>query len=58
MYESDSGEITLTFGGDAMISRALMPFREPQFYRPHQSKARLKPVLSSPPKLGRAPAPG
>jgi hypothetical protein len=31
MYESESGDITLTFGGDAMISRALKPFREPGF---------------------------
>ncbi|HLF77240.1 MAG TPA: CapA family protein [Dehalococcoidia bacterium] len=31
MYESESGEITLTLGGDAMISRALKPFREPKF---------------------------
>jgi poly-gamma-glutamate capsule biosynthesis protein CapA/YwtB (metallophosphatase superfamily) len=33
MYESASGEITLAFGGDAMISRALMPFREEGFLK-------------------------
>jgi poly-gamma-glutamate capsule biosynthesis protein CapA/YwtB (metallophosphatase superfamily) len=33
MYESASGDITLAFTGDAMISRALMPFREPRFLK-------------------------
>lgn len=31
MYESTKGEITLALSGDAMISRGLMRFREPQF---------------------------
>jgi poly-gamma-glutamate synthesis protein (capsule biosynthesis protein) len=31
MYESASGEINLAFAGDAMITRALMPFREKRF---------------------------
>jgi poly-gamma-glutamate capsule biosynthesis protein CapA/YwtB (metallophosphatase superfamily) len=33
MYESTSGDITLAFTGDAMISRALMPFREDGFLK-------------------------
>jgi poly-gamma-glutamate synthesis protein (capsule biosynthesis protein) len=31
MYESTKGEVTMAFSGDAMISRGLMPFREPEF---------------------------
>jgi len=31
VYESSKGEITMAFTGDAMISRALIPFREPRF---------------------------
>ena len=31
VYESSSGDITLAFTGDAMISRALTPFRETRF---------------------------
>ncbi len=31
VYESSKGEITMAFTGDAMISRALTPFREPRF---------------------------
>lgn len=31
VYESASGDITMAFTGDAMISRALTPFREPRF---------------------------
>src|SRR6266446_4161509 len=33
MYESAHGDITFAFTGDAMISRALKPFREPQFLK-------------------------
>ena len=32
-YESQSGDITMAFTGDAMISRALMPFREERFLK-------------------------
>jgi poly-gamma-glutamate synthesis protein (capsule biosynthesis protein) len=31
VYESAGGDITMAFTGDAMISRALTPFREPRF---------------------------
>ena len=30
-YESEANSIKLTFTGDAMISRALSPFREERF---------------------------
>lgn len=33
VYESTSGDITLTFTGDAMISRGLMSFREERFLK-------------------------
>ncbi|HWP60127.1 MAG TPA: CapA family protein [Candidatus Acidoferrales bacterium] len=32
-YESTSGDITIALTGDAMISRALKPFREPRFLK-------------------------
>ena len=32
-YESAAGDITLTFTGDAMISRALTPFREERYLK-------------------------
>ncbi len=32
-YEDASGDITMALGGDAEISRALMPFREPGFLK-------------------------
>jgi hypothetical protein len=39
-YQASSGEVTIALAADAMITRALKPFTEPEFLVPAASSVR------------------